>query len=167
MSESVRLLKGIMKTSGWTQEQVAEKLDVSFQTMNAWINGRTKPRRAMIEKIRKLYLAQDVTRDTEPTYVTIIDRGDCLEVGDALLFEKCDGGVRMYRFGFNIRRGTQLLDVRIANLTDDKVKGTSALEQIEGKFNKIARAKVLFLYNGLVVARVVEWGNSKIIQKGC
>ena len=73
----------------------------------------------------------------------------------------------MYRFGFDIRRGTQLLDVRIANLTDDKVKGTSALEQIEGKFNKIARAKVLFLYNGLVVARVVEWGNSKIIQKGC
>ena len=88
MSESVRLLKGIMKTSGWTQEQVAEKLGVSFQTMNAWVNGRTKPRRVMLERIRMLYLAQDITKDTDPTYITLINIPRWLRVGDTVILKK-------------------------------------------------------------------------------
>ena len=157
MGETVRLLKGIMKTSGWTQEQVAEKLGVSFQTMNAWVNRRTKPRRAMLERIRMLYLAQDITKDTEPTYVTVFGKMDGLEVGDALLFERDGVGVSVYRLGLDVGGKTQLLDARIAGAADDMVKGTSALELIEGRFDRTARAKVLFIYNGLVIARVVEW----------
>ena len=88
MSESVKLLKGIMKTSGWTQEQVAEKLGVSFQTMNAWVNGKAKPRVAMRDKIRRLYLAQDVTKDIEPTYITLVNVPRWVRIDDIVLLEK-------------------------------------------------------------------------------
>ena len=88
MSETTRLLKGIMKTSGWTQEQVAEKLGVSFQTMNAWINGKAKPRVAMRDNIRRLYLAQDVTKDIEPTYITLVNVPRWVRIDDIVLLEK-------------------------------------------------------------------------------
>ena len=88
MSESVRLLKGIMKTSGWTQEQVATKLGVSFPTMNAWVNGKTRPRESMMVRIRKLYLAQDITKDVEATYVTLVNVPKWLKVGDPVVLEK-------------------------------------------------------------------------------
>lgn len=88
MSETTKLLKGIMKTSGWTQEQTAEKLGVSFQTMNAWVNGKSKPRTAMREKIRRLYLAQDVTKDIEPTFITLINVPRWLKIDDMVMLEK-------------------------------------------------------------------------------
>lgn len=37
-------LKQILKLSGWSQEQLATKLGVSFPTINAWINKRAMPR---------------------------------------------------------------------------------------------------------------------------
>ena len=88
MSETTRLLKGIMKTSGWTQEQVATKLGVSYPTMNAWVNGKSKPRRALLERIRRLYLAQDITDDIEPTFVTLVNVPRWLKVGDTVIMEK-------------------------------------------------------------------------------
>ena len=88
MSESTKLLKGVMKTSGWTQEQLAAKLGVSFQTMNAWVNGKSKPRTAMRDKIRKLYLAQDVTKDVEPTYITLVNVPRWVKIDDMVVLEK-------------------------------------------------------------------------------
>ena len=88
MTRSVKLLKGILKTSGWTQEQLAEKLGVSFVSLNAWVNGRTKPRKSMQERIEQLYLAQDVTKDVDPTYVTIVNVDRDLKVGDAVVLLK-------------------------------------------------------------------------------
>lgn len=88
MSETSRMLKKIMRSSGWTQEQLAGKLGVSFASMNAWVNGRTKPRLAMMQRIRKLYLAQDITGMNEPVYVTLVNVDLDLKVGDAILLEK-------------------------------------------------------------------------------
>lgn len=88
MSETTRLLKGIMKTSGWTQEQVAMKLGVSYPTMNAWVNGKSKPRRATLDRIQRLYLAQDITKDAEPTFVTLVNVPRWLKVGDTVIMEK-------------------------------------------------------------------------------
>lgn len=88
MSETSRMLKKIMRSSGWTQEQLAAKLGVSFASMNAWVNGRTKPRAAMLRRIRKLYLAQDITGMSEPVYVTVVNVDLGLKVGDAILLEK-------------------------------------------------------------------------------
>ena len=49
-------LKSIMLASGWSQEQLAQSLKVSFATLNSWINARSTPRAKAIIAIEKLYL---------------------------------------------------------------------------------------------------------------
>lgn len=49
-------LLSILKASGWSQSQLAIQLGVSFQTVNAWINKRSRPRRQALRNIEKLYL---------------------------------------------------------------------------------------------------------------
>lgn len=85
--EYSRMLKEIIRSSHWTQEQLAAKLGVSFATVNAWINGRTKPQKSLIPDIRRLYLAQDVTREAEPVYITLVNVED-VRVGDYVLLKK-------------------------------------------------------------------------------
>ena len=48
-------LKAILKASGWSQEELARRLNVSFATLNAWVNKRAKPRKKAVEAIRILY----------------------------------------------------------------------------------------------------------------
>ena len=49
-------LKSIILASGWSQEQLAQTLKVSFATLNSWINARSTPRAKAIIAIEKLYL---------------------------------------------------------------------------------------------------------------
>lgn len=49
-------LKSILKASGWSQEQLARELGVSFPTLNSWINKRSKPRQKALHGIEVLYL---------------------------------------------------------------------------------------------------------------
>lgn len=83
-----KMLKEIIEESHWTQEQLAAKLGVSFATVNSWINGRTKPQKSLIPDIQRLYLAQDVTREPEPVYITIINSDQELMVGDYVILTK-------------------------------------------------------------------------------
>jgi Fic family protein len=46
----------ILKASDWSQEQLARALEVSFPTLNSWINGRSEPRAKAIARIKTLYL---------------------------------------------------------------------------------------------------------------
>lgn len=55
MNYSTRL-KAIQKAAGWSQEQLAGELDVSFATLNSWVNERSQPRQKALRKIEKLYL---------------------------------------------------------------------------------------------------------------
>jgi len=48
-------LKSILKASGWSQEELARRLDVSFATINAWVNKRAEPRKKAAESIRILF----------------------------------------------------------------------------------------------------------------
>ncbi|HEY4963478.1 MAG TPA: Fic family protein [Candidatus Saccharimonadales bacterium] len=48
-------LKAILKASGWSQEELARRLNVSFVTINAWVNERAVPRKKAVESIRILY----------------------------------------------------------------------------------------------------------------
>ena len=81
------MLREIIKSSHWTQEQLAAKLGVSFATVNSWLNGRTKPQKSLEADIERLYLAQDVTREPEPIYVTLVNVDD-VRVGDYVVLEK-------------------------------------------------------------------------------
>lgn len=49
-------LASILNSSGWSQEQLAHALDVSFPTLNSWVNGRSEPRAKAIDRIQTLYL---------------------------------------------------------------------------------------------------------------
>lgn len=82
------MLKEIISESHWTQEQLAAKLGVSFATVNSWINGRTKPQKSLIPDIQRLYLAQDVTREPEPIYITLVNVEPEVRIGDYVILEK-------------------------------------------------------------------------------
>lgn len=56
-----RLLRAIRTELGLTQEQLAERLGVSFATVNRWENGGTKPQRAGLAAIRALAEEAGVT----------------------------------------------------------------------------------------------------------
>lgn len=49
-------LHQIQKYSGKSQEELARVLDVSFPTLNSWINGKSVPRKNAAEKIDSLYI---------------------------------------------------------------------------------------------------------------
>lgn len=50
------LLSVILKASNWSQEQLAQKLGVSFATLNSWVNERSHPRKKAIARIEQLFL---------------------------------------------------------------------------------------------------------------
>lgn len=60
-------LTTILKASGWSQEQLAHSLGVSFATLNSWVNRRSTPRAKALVRIEKLYLnvvgAEEVDED--------------------------------------------------------------------------------------------------------
>ena len=47
-------LKKLRKQQGWSQEDLARNLGVSFATVNRWENGKTKPSRLAQEKIKQV-----------------------------------------------------------------------------------------------------------------
>lgn len=49
-------LNAILKAANWSQEQLARELNVSFPTLNAWVNERSQPRKKALLDIEKLYL---------------------------------------------------------------------------------------------------------------
>jgi Fic family protein len=60
----------ISKLSGLTQEKLAAELQVSFPTLNSWINGRSEPRAGARQRIQVLYLrlsGQNIIPETQLT----------------------------------------------------------------------------------------------------
>ena len=47
-------LKKLRQQQGWSQEELARNLGVSFATVNRWENGKTKPSRLAQEKIKQV-----------------------------------------------------------------------------------------------------------------
>ncbi len=47
-------LRALRTKLNLSQEQLAERLDVSFATVNRWESGKTKPQRAQVETLQKL-----------------------------------------------------------------------------------------------------------------
>jgi len=50
-----RYVLSILKASGWSQEELAQRIGVSFVTLNAWANGRAEPRKKALAVIEALY----------------------------------------------------------------------------------------------------------------
>ena len=88
MKDSAKLLKDILRTSKWTQSQLAARLGVSFATINSWINGKSQPRDSMAKKIQDLYVARNITGDSVPTYITIIGNVSGMRLDELVSLEK-------------------------------------------------------------------------------
>jgi type I restriction enzyme M protein len=65
MSELTLVLRSIRSSLGLTQEQLADRLGVSFATVNRWEGGAIKPQRAAAEAIRKLAEEAGISEDGE------------------------------------------------------------------------------------------------------
>ncbi|GBR74890.1 hypothetical protein NO1_1984 [Candidatus Termititenax aidoneus] len=50
-----KYLQEILRSSGWSQELLANKLGVSFKTLNTWVNGRAVPRVKALATIEQVY----------------------------------------------------------------------------------------------------------------
>ena len=157
-----KMLKEILKSSGWTQEQLAAKLGVSFATVNSWLNGRTKPQKCLTEDVRRLYLAQDVTREPEPVYVTLLDIAG-VDVGDYVMLSK-DPGNESDDEAIMAKKvdvlTEEILDeqaIAVANSVETVIRGTRSAGRIYDKFETRARAQVVFRVHNSAIARVVSW----------
>jgi len=88
-------LTAILKASDWSQEQLARALDVSFVTLNSWINGRSEPRAKAITRIQILYLDTVGVADVDLSSLKI-KKNEALKLrltakqllGDAKLLDK-------------------------------------------------------------------------------
>jgi type I restriction enzyme M protein len=70
-------LTSIRNTQGWSQEQLASRLGVSFATVNRWEGGKSAPQRAQLEAIQKLSeeLSASDSSDASPeTAVSVTPR---------------------------------------------------------------------------------------------
>ena len=44
-----KMVKSVREIKGYSQEQLARELDVSFATINRWENGKTEPSRLALK----------------------------------------------------------------------------------------------------------------------
>lgn len=157
-----QMLKEILTASHWTQEQLAAKLGVSFATVNSWINERTEPQKSLAPEIQKLYLAQDVTNEPEPIYITLVDDDGAklrLRTGEYVILRKDkndthdDETIRVY---YDDNKDS-LYNVYVANSVNTVIRGTRSAGRIYDKFDMAARAQVMFVFKNMAIARVVNW----------
>lgn len=52
----VNQLNKIRRATNWSQETLAQQLDVSFATLNSWLNNRSRPRKQALTRIEQLYV---------------------------------------------------------------------------------------------------------------
>lgn len=158
------MLKEILSSTHWTQERLAAKLGVSFATVNYWLNGKTKPQKNAMRDIERLYVAQDVTGEDEPVYITLVKVPSCLKIGDYIFLEKDKGSIfddesiRATIYNENNPLDISLdSSIYVANSVLTVARGTRSAGRIYDKFDKKARAQVMFILQNIAIARIINW----------
>ena len=68
--EIAKLIRETRQRLGLSQEKFARKLGVSFQSVNRWENGRTKPLPLALRQIKTLLDEMEDSRDLLEWYFT-------------------------------------------------------------------------------------------------
>ena len=149
---SATYLQSILKASGWSQEELARRLDVSFVTLNSWINDRSQPRAAAAESIRTLYFAtvgsesvsaEDLIETTKQALAC--KTGILVIVEDKEVLDKLS--LHLTYHTNTIEGSTMTLDDTEAVLFDHKVlSNRTQVEQAEARNHQAA---LLWLLDGL------------------
>ena len=56
-------LKKLRQQQGWSQEDLARNLGVSFATVNRWENGKTRPSKLALVQIKNRFFKTSNVRD--------------------------------------------------------------------------------------------------------
>ena len=165
MKDEIRMLKTILKSSGWSQERLAGELGVSFATVNSWLNGKTKPRDSVTGRIRGLYLAKEIEYKGDPIYVTLVLNTENLKTGDVLLLEKDlnsrfdDESIAATLFdNLADKKKCSAKKMYVANSVESVVRGTWSAGRLYDKVKGVAKARVEFIGNNFAIAKVVDFG---------
>ncbi|MBQ6154314.1 helix-turn-helix transcriptional regulator, partial [bacterium] len=97
------MLKKILKKTGWTQEQLARHLDVSFSTLNSWLHGKATPTESSKKRIVLVY-QREVVHPSQPKANAL---NVCDKDGQKLTFSQFIGkvGRRLHAWGLEIWTG--------------------------------------------------------------
>lgn len=161
------MLKTILKSSGWSQEQLASRLGVSFPTINSWINGKSTPRDRFQKRIENLFLARNADFEG-PVYITLEIKDYQPKLGDDILLTKTpedglDGfevyGLEKSYFSDDSRPAEgEDISLHVANSPDRIIFGTTSGGRIYDRINTAAWACVMFIINDRAIAAITDWG---------
>ena len=163
------MLRTILDSSGWTQQQLAIKLGVSFPTVNYWLNNKVTPHKKMQKRIRDLYLARDISYEG-PSFITFLPSKIDLKPGDEVfLFKTPEDGIDGYEV-IGIKRDDFAhetpdpipddydITIHVANTTDTVAKGTKPAFRIYDRIHSGAYARIMFILQGYAIAVIEDWG---------
>lgn len=136
-------LKDILVSSGWTQEELAYQLGVSFVTVNTWIRGKAEPRAEMRRRIDDLYLGiigrEEISAEFLENAKTLAykKRMRVQEIlGDEQMLDKL---VLNWTYHTNTIEGsTMTMDDVQAVLADEVLVNKTAREQAEARNHRAA-----------------------------
>ena len=160
------MLRGILSSSGWTQQQLAVRLGVSFPTVNYWLNNKVTPHKKMQKRIRDLYIARDIPYEG-PVYITLLPSKVSLKPGDEVMLVKTSEDdyevVGIKREDFMEGAPEPMpedysISVRVANTGDAVAKGTKPGFRIYDRVYAGAYARIMFILNDSAIAVVEDWG---------
>lgn len=145
-------LKAILKSSGWTQEELARHLGVSFATLNSWVNCRSKPRKNALEAISILYFQILGTDDLDIRHLEeLLDKVEDLTIRTTQITknkEILDKLILYLTYNTNVIEGSTMTlnDTRAVLFENKNLTNRSQLEQAEARNH---RAALLWLLSEL------------------
>lgn len=140
-------LKIIQKISGLTQERLADKIGVSFATINSWINNKSTPRKSHLDDIDNLYY--EYTGQKRPPESDLQAKKDIVQKKSATVnvLEKIVDNPDLYdsfivklTYNSNSIEGNTLTEPETAAVIFDnaKIKDKNLIEMIEAKNHRAA-----------------------------
>ena len=132
-------LNSILNASKWSQERLAKELDVSFVTLNSWINNKSTPRLKAQARIEELYFSITGNLDisTEDLY-SIFKKATAINVTAKKIITNKDilDKLSLYlTYNTNTIEGSTmtLADVNDVIFDNKVLSNRTAIEQLEAK----------------------------------
>lgn len=141
-------LIAILKTTGWSQEELARRLGISLKALNAWVNGKTAPReknRLQIEAFYDDFVGRvEIDRETleateKKALATKLSLDELLENPELLKI-----ATLYLTYHTNTIEGSTMTLADVEKVLDDEnvvIEDKTAREQIEARNHRAA-----FLY---------------------
>lgn len=169
MSDNIQFkLKEILKSSGLSQEQLANKLGVSFSTLNAWINLKAQPRAKALKSIENLYLDTEGRLDVDLDILETAKNkalSNKIKVDDIIANQQLLDKITLHlTYNTNTIEGSTMTFVDVREVLEDDARvltNKTAQEQIEARNH---RAALFYLLDELnLKGKNFKWSQNLIL----